>query len=64
MIEKREVTDNESDDDFEKMQAEAEMMDMPAMSVDDGDDLQDSDEDLNDFNALKAKTTNKRKAVT
>lgn len=34
------------------------------MSVDDGDDMLDSDEDLNDFNALKAKTTHKRKAVT
>lgn len=58
------MTDDESDDDYNKMQAEAEMMDMPNMSIDDNEDLQDSDDDLNDFNALKAKTTTKRKAVT
>jgi len=34
-------------------------MDLPAMSVNDADVLS-SDDDLNDFNALKSKTTNKQ----
>ncbi len=60
LIEKREITDDEGDDsEFEKMQAEAGEMDLPAMSVADGDVLS-SDDDLNDFNALKSKTTNKQ----
>ena len=58
LIEKREITDDEGDDsEFEKMQQEAAELDLPAFSVDEGD-LHSSDDDLNDFNALKAKTNN------
>ena len=65
LIEKREITDDEGDDsEFEKMQQEAAELDLPAMSVEDAD-LHSSDDDLNDFNALKAKTQNKKaKTVT
>jgi len=64
IIEKREITDDEDDDqEFEKMRLEAEAtgeLDLPALSVmqTDGDALS-SDDDLNDFNALKFKTENK-----
>jgi lipase chaperone LimK len=66
LIEKREITDDEGDDsEFEKMQLEAAELDLPAMSVGDDADLHSSDDDLNDFNALKAKTQNKKaKTVT
>lgn len=64
IIEKREITDDEDDDaEFEKMRQEAENngdLDLPAVSVmqNDGEALS-SDDDLNDFNALKSKTDNK-----
>lgn len=64
IIEKREITDDEDDDaEFEKMRQEAENngdLDLPAVSVmqNDGEALS-SDDDLNDFNALKSKTENK-----
>jgi hypothetical protein len=64
IIEKREITDDEDEDqEFEKMRREAEAtgeLDLPAMSVmqTDGDGMS-SDDDLNDFNALKSKTDNK-----
>jgi hypothetical protein len=59
LIEKREITDDEGDDsEFERIQAEAAEMNLPALSVADNDDYS-SDDDLNDFNALKSKTTNK-----
>lgn len=60
LIEKREITDDEDDDsDFEKMIADAQDMDMPQMSTHGGleADEQSDDDDLNDFNALKAKTS-------
>ena len=65
LIEKREITDDEGDDsEFEKMQLEAAELDLPAMSVQEAD-LHSSDDDLNDFNALKVKTQNKKtKTVT
>ena len=64
IIEKREITDDEDDDqEFEKMRLEAEAngdLELAAGSVmqTEGDDAS-SDEDLNDFNALKFKTENK-----
>mgnify|MGYP000126603506 CR=1 FL=1 len=61
LIEKREITDDEGEDsEFEKMQAQANEMDFQAISMmpTDGDTLS-SDDDLNDFNALKSKTANR-----
>lgn len=62
LIEKREITDDEGEDsEFEKMQAQANEMDFQAISMmpTDGDTLS-SDDDLNDFNALKSKTANRQ----
>ena len=61
LIEKREITDDEGEDsEFEKMQAQANEMDFQAISMmpTDGDTLS-SDDDLNDFNALKSKNANR-----
>jgi hypothetical protein len=64
LIEKREITDDEGDDsEFEKMQQEAAMMDANAHSgAEDASigELDDEDDDLNDFNALKQKTAQKQ----
>jgi len=63
LIEKREITDDEGDDsEFEKMQQEAAMMDVNAHSGAEEasiGELDDEDDDLNDFNALKQKTAQK-----
>lgn len=64
IIEKREISDDEEDnEEFEKMRREAEAngdLDIPVDSVEQTEaGGQTSDDDLNDFNALKMKTENK-----
>lgn len=64
IIEKREISDDEEDnEEFEKMRREAEAngdLDIPADSVEQTEaGGQSSDDDLNDFNTLKMKTENK-----
>lgn len=61
LIEKREITDDEGDDsEFDKMLAEANDIDGPAASVAASEEPISSDDDLNDFNALKAKTSKRQ----
>lgn len=62
LIEKREITDDEDDDsEFEKMISDAQGMDLPQLSTTgaEADEVSD-DDDLNDFNALKAKTSKRQ----
>lgn len=54
IIEKKEITDDEDDEEFDQIRQEEEEDDLEMP-----EELSDSDDDLNDFDALKAKTEKK-----